>query len=62
MGLQVEEEKAEHMEIRRHLDGTQTDEFLKVGSFSFKLVSELKYIGTMIIQSNKILKIYNNQD
>jgi len=41
-----------YMEISRQRYGGQAEEFLKVGPYSFKIVSQFKYLGTMITQSN----------
>jgi len=52
VGLQINEEKTEYMEISRQRYGRQVEDFLKVGLYSFKNVSQFKYLGTMITQSN----------
>lgn len=36
MGLQINEDKKEYMEVRRRRDERQTDDILKVGFNSFK--------------------------
>jgi len=66
-GLQINEEKTKYMEARRQQDGKQAEHFLKVRSYSFKKVSEFKYLGTMITQSNNMesngvrIKVSNGQ-
>jgi len=55
VGLQInEEKKTEYMEISRQRYGRQVEDFLKVGPYSFKNVSQFKYLGTMITQSNNM--------
>ncbi|VVC41512.1 Endonuclease/exonuclease/phosphatase,Reverse transcriptase domain [Cinara cedri] len=54
VGLQMNEEKTEYMEISRQRYGRQAEEFLKVGTYSFKNVSQFKYLGTMIAHSNNM--------
>lgn len=49
------------MEVGRRRDGRQAEDFLKVGSYGFEKVSEFKYPGTTIIQSNSIEKDWNGQ-
>lgn len=52
VGLQINEEKTEYMEISRQRYRGQVEDFLKVGPYSFKNVSQFKYLGTMITKSN----------
>jgi hypothetical protein len=47
VNLQINEEKTDYIDIRRRRDGRQTEEFLKVGSYSSKKLSEFKYLGTI---------------
>ncbi|VVC35169.1 Reverse transcriptase domain [Cinara cedri] len=54
VGLQINEENTEYMEISRQRYGRQAEEFLKVGPYSFKNVSQFKYLGTMIAHSNNM--------
>jgi len=54
VGLQINEEKTEYMEISRQRQGKQAEEFLKVGPYSFKNVPQFKYLGTMITQLNNM--------
>ncbi|KAL4141495.1 hypothetical protein QTP88_004125 [Uroleucon formosanum] len=53
VGLQINEEKTEYTEISRQRYGRQVD-FLEVGPYSFKNVSQFIYLGTMITQSNNM--------
>jgi hypothetical protein len=54
VSLKINEDKTEYMEVRRRLDGRQTEEFLKVGFYCFKKVSEFKYLATIITQLNNV--------
>ncbi|KAL4119565.1 hypothetical protein QTP88_012370 [Uroleucon formosanum] len=54
VGLQINEERTEYMEISRQRYGRQVEDFLKIGPYSFKNVSQFKYLGSMIIQSNNM--------
>ncbi|KAE9521507.1 hypothetical protein AGLY_018106 [Aphis glycines] len=54
VGLQINEEKTEYMEISRQRYGKQPEEFLKVGPYRFKNVPQFKYLGSMITQSNNM--------
>jgi len=42
------------MEISIQRYGRQAEEFLKVEPYSFKNISQFKYLGTMITQSNNM--------
>jgi hypothetical protein len=54
VGFQINKEKTEYMEISRQWYGRQAEEFLKLGNYSFKNVSQFKYLSRMINQSNNM--------